>query len=51
MTRITCRECPESMFVLCFAWFEAPPGDTNHLQGVSGINVCIAFCSVGGSTR
>ena len=41
--RFTCRECPDSAFVLRFTWFEALPGDAMHLQGVSGFNIYIHF--------
>ena len=43
MMRFTCRECPDSIFVLRFARFEALPGDAIHLQGVSRCS--IALCS------
>ena len=33
----------ESTFVLCFARLEVQPADKIHLQGVSGINMCVAF--------
>ena len=46
LMQIIRRECPESMFVMCFTQFEAPPADTHHLQGVSRIDVCIVFHTV-----
>ena len=43
MMRCTCRECPDSAFVLSFTWFEALPGDAIHLQEVSRFSISIAF--------
>ena len=39
--RFTCGECPDSVFVLCFTWFEALPADAIHLHGVSGFSICV----------
>ena len=44
--RFTYRERQDSTFVSRSAKLEALPGDAIHLQGVSRLNICIAFCEV-----
>ena len=46
MMRFTCRGCLDSAFVLCFTRFEALRGDAIHLQGASGLSICVVFCSL-----
>ena len=51
MTQFTCRERLEAAFAMRSTQFEAPPGNTIHFQGVSGINVCGVFYMVRASTK